>query len=75
VIIASGEVHLERCVADLKERFACVPFNVSAPIIPFRETVVSPPKVDMVREAITGNIVWEAHIHRSRDHFPVEWLT
>ncbi|RWS30758.1 elongation factor Tu GTP-binding domain-containing protein 1-like isoform X2 [Leptotrombidium deliense] len=52
VIITTGEVHLERCVEDLQERFAKVPLNISAPIVPFKETVVSPPKVDMVNEKI-----------------------
>ena len=41
VIAAAGEVHLERCVADLRERFAKVPIRVSPPIISFRETVTS----------------------------------
>ena len=39
VVAAAGEVHLERCVADLRERFAKVPIRVSPPIISFRETV------------------------------------
>ncbi|XP_048583443.1 elongation factor-like GTPase 1 isoform X2 [Nematostella vectensis] len=55
VIIAAGEVHLQRCVDDLKRRYACVELNVSDPIIPFRETVIPPPRVDMVNEAITGD--------------------
>ena len=38
-VVAAGEVHLERCVADLRERFAKVPIRVSPPIISFRETV------------------------------------
>ena len=29
--------------------------NVSDPIVPFRETIVVPPKVDMVNEAIENN--------------------
>jgi ribosome assembly protein 1 len=33
-------------------RYAKVPINASAPIVPFRETVVVPPTVDMVNEAI-----------------------
>ncbi|KAK3709916.1 hypothetical protein QZH41_020043, partial [Actinostola sp. cb2023] len=57
VIVAAGEVHLQKCVDDLKERFACVPFCVSEPIIPFRETLIRPPKMDMVNEAIAGNVV------------------
>jgi ribosome assembly protein 1 len=33
-------------------RYAKVPVNASEPIVPFRETVVVPPTVDMVNEAI-----------------------
>ncbi|XP_037563174.1 elongation factor-like GTPase 1 isoform X2 [Dermacentor silvarum] len=52
VLLTAGEVHLERCLNDLTERFAKVEINVSDPIVPFRETIVEPPKVDMVNEAI-----------------------
>lgn len=52
VLLTAGEVHLERCLNDLTERFAKVEVNVSDPIVPFRETIVEPPKVDMVNEAI-----------------------
>ncbi|KAG9436407.1 elongation factor-like GTPase 1 [Apis mellifera carnica] len=52
VLNTAGEVHLERCLEDLKLRYAKVDVNVSEPIVPFRETVVPPPKVDMVNEAI-----------------------
>ncbi|KAK5582480.1 hypothetical protein RB653_004065 [Dictyostelium firmibasis] len=43
VIVASGELHLERCIRDLKESFAKINVHVSAPIVPFRETIVTPP--------------------------------
>lgn len=52
VLVTAGEVHLQRCLDDLRERFAKVDINVSPPIVPFRETVVPPPVVDMVNEAI-----------------------
>lgn len=52
VIITTGEVHLEKCIHDLQNLFAKVPLNVSDPIIPFRETIVEPPKIDMVNGAI-----------------------
>ncbi|XP_034944028.1 elongation factor-like GTPase 1 [Chelonus insularis] len=52
VLSTAGEVHLERCLDDLKQRYAKVEINVSEPIIPFRETVVPPPITDMVNEAI-----------------------
>lgn len=52
VIVTAGEVHLERCVEDLQQRYAKISVNVSEPIVPFRETIITPPKVDMVNEAI-----------------------
>lgn len=52
VLVTAGEVHLQRCLDDLKERFAKIQISVSEPIIPFRETITKPPKVDMVNEEI-----------------------
>ena len=46
VLVAAGEVHIDRCLTDLRERFCPgVEMRVSPPIIPFRETIVLPPKV------------------------------
>ncbi|KAM9953379.1 hypothetical protein ACTFIR_008445 [Dictyostelium discoideum] len=42
VIVASGELHLERCIRDLKESFAKINVHVSSPIVPFRETIITP---------------------------------
>ena len=54
VLSTAGEVHLQRCLDDLRDTFACIPLDVSEPIVPFRETIVPRPKVDMVNEAITS---------------------
>jgi ribosome assembly protein 1 len=43
VIVAAGELHLERCLRDLRELFAKVPIRVSPPIVAFRETVTNDP--------------------------------
>ena len=41
VIYCAGEVHLKKCIYDLTKLFAIgVDFEVSAPIIPFRETIL-----------------------------------
>ncbi|KAF9485896.1 translation elongation factor 2 [Pholiota conissans] len=40
VILTAGELHLERCLKDLRERFARVEIQASAPIVPFRETAL-----------------------------------
>ncbi|WFD34974.1 Cytoplasmic GTPase/eEF2-like protein (ribosomal biogenesis) [Malassezia cuniculi] len=49
VILTLGEMHLERCLYDLRERFSRVPIQASPPLVPFRETAVraadmNPPK-------------------------------
>lgn len=52
VIVTAGEVHLQKCLEDLRERYAKIDIVASAPIVPFRETVVVPPKVDMAHEIV-----------------------
>ncbi|KAF1999886.1 ribosome biogenesis protein Ria1 [Amniculicola lignicola CBS 123094] len=49
VILTAGELHLERCLKDLRERFAKCEIQAGAPIVPYRESIVSaaemnPPK-------------------------------
>ncbi|KAF4035410.1 Elongation factor G [Phytophthora infestans] len=41
VIVALGELHLERCIKDLKDRFAKVAVQVSEPLVGFRESIVN----------------------------------
>lgn len=53
VLAAAGEFHLHKCLEDLEKQYARVKLKVSAPIIPFRETVVPPPMLDMVNEEIS----------------------
>ncbi|KAH7639974.1 elongation factor tu gtp-binding domain-containing protein 1-like protein [Dermatophagoides farinae] len=54
VIITTGEVHLERCIVDLVNFLGEeIEFNISDPIVPFRETIVEPPKVDTLNEALS----------------------
>ncbi|KAJ3019320.1 UNVERIFIED_CONTAM: Cytoplasmic GTPase/eEF2-like protein (ribosomal biogenesis) [Siphonaria sp. JEL0065] len=43
VIITAGALHLERCLKDLRERFAKIEIQVSEPIVPFRETISTSP--------------------------------
>ncbi|TFY78113.1 hypothetical protein EWM64_g5898 [Hericium alpestre] len=43
VISTAGELHLERCLRDLRERYAKVEIHPSKPIVPFRETAVKAP--------------------------------
>jgi len=49
VILTAGELHLERCLKDLRERFARCDIQPGEPIVPYRETIVraeemEPPK-------------------------------
>ncbi|KAJ2778792.1 Cytoplasmic GTPase/eEF2-like protein (ribosomal biogenesis) [Coemansia javaensis] len=43
VLVTAGELHLERCLKDLRERFALCEIHVSEPIVPFREGIVRQP--------------------------------
>ncbi|KAL7421772.1 Cytoplasmic GTPase/eEF2-like protein (ribosomal biogenesis) [Cryptotrichosporon argae] len=43
VILTAGELHLERCLKDLRERFAKCAIQTSEAIVPFRETAVKAP--------------------------------
>ena len=54
VLAGAGEVHLLRCLDDLKKDYSKVELNVSEPIVPFCETIIIPPKVDMVNEVISS---------------------
>ncbi|KAG8908436.1 Cytoplasmic GTPase/eEF2-like protein (ribosomal biogenesis) [Tulasnella sp. 403] len=51
VILTAGELHLEltedpqRCLKDLRERFAKVEIQASKPIVPFREMAVKAPEM------------------------------
>jgi ribosome assembly protein 1 len=40
VLLTAGELHLERCLTDLKERFAKCEIQAGEPIVPYRETIV-----------------------------------
>lgn len=60
VLLTAGELHLERCLTDLKERFARCDIQAGAPIVPYRETIVRaeemrpPVNKDLGRGAVVG---------------------
>ena len=59
VILTAGELHLERCLKDLRERFARCEIQAGKPIVPYRETITSisetvPPKS---KEVSRGTVV------------------
>lgn len=75
VIIATGEVHLQKCVEDLEQRYAKIGLNVSSPIVPFRETIVLPPKIDMVNEAIDDTNLETSALRKLTRKTPIELFT
>ncbi|KAF9897289.1 Cytoplasmic GTPase/eEF2-like protein (ribosomal biogenesis), partial [Lobosporangium transversale] len=60
VILTSGEVHLQRCMADLRERFARIEISMSEPIVPFRETAVDAPAQLVTSNAMSANEAYQA---------------
>ena len=60
VLLTAGELHLERCLTDLKERFARCDIQAGAPIVPYRETIVRaeemrpPVNKELGRGAVVG---------------------
>ncbi|CUS09012.1 unnamed protein product [Tuber aestivum] len=50
VLLTAGELHLERCLKDLRERFAKIDIQSSAPIVPYRETIVSAAEMPLPRD-------------------------
>ncbi|KAI0535629.1 P-loop containing nucleoside triphosphate hydrolase protein [Xylaria digitata] len=60
VLLTAGELHFERCLTDLKERFARCDIQAGAPIVPYRETIVRaeemrpPANKDLGRGVVVG---------------------
>ncbi|CAD5111372.1 DgyrCDS688 [Dimorphilus gyrociliatus] len=52
LLLTAGEVHLRKCIDDLENKYAKIKVTVSSPIVPFRETIVIPPEIDMVNESL-----------------------
>lgn len=45
ILATAGELHLERCLKDLRERFARCEIQVGEPIVPYREGIVNHPSL------------------------------
>lgn len=60
VLLTAGELHLERCLTDLKERFARCDIQAGEAIVPYRETTVRaeemkpPANKELGRGAVVG---------------------
>uniref|UniRef100_A0A1X7UNC2 Elongation factor EFG domain-containing protein n=1 Tax=Amphimedon queenslandica TaxID=400682 RepID=A0A1X7UNC2_AMPQE len=78
ILSTAGEVHLQRCLDDLRNVYAGVELKVSPPIVPFRETVIARPTVDMVNEIISSEnelIGQYTESHASKNNGPVTCST
>ena len=54
VILTAGELHLERCLKDLRERFARCKIQAGEPIVPYRETIVNAAEMGAPRNKDLG---------------------
>ncbi|KAL4936664.1 hypothetical protein BDV06DRAFT_227690 [Aspergillus oleicola] len=54
VILTAGELHLERCLKDLRERFAKCEIQTGQTIVPYRETIVNAPEMAPPKNAELG---------------------
>ena len=51
VILTAGELHLERCLKDLRERFAKCEVQAGEPIVPYRESIVAAAEMNPPKDA------------------------
>ncbi|ANZ73217.1 BA75_01060T0 [Komagataella pastoris] len=54
ILATAGELHLERCLKDLKERFAGIEIQVSEPAIPYRETILNTNHMNLPKNGTLG---------------------
>lgn len=59
ILATAGELHLERCLKDLKERFAGIEISVSEPVVPYRETFIETTELNAPKNAELGRGVAE----------------
>ncbi|CAL9738522.1 ribosome assembly protein 1 [Monosporozyma servazzii] len=60
ILCTAGELHLERCLKDLQERFAGVEISHSEPAIPYRETFLQTSDLNTMKNPELGRSVSEA---------------
>lgn len=54
ILATAGELHLERCLKDLRERFAGIEIQASEPVIPYRETFIETSEMNPPKNAELG---------------------
>jgi elongation factor 2 len=55
IVAGAGELHLEICLKDLEEDHACIPINVSNPVVSYRETVRKPSSQVALSKSANGH--------------------
>ncbi|CDO93636.1 unnamed protein product [Kluyveromyces dobzhanskii CBS 2104] len=69
ILCTAGELHLERCLKDLKERFAGIDITSSEPVIPYKETFISVPEMNPVKNSDLGRGYAEGFLAQYRLKF------
>ncbi|GAV55577.1 hypothetical protein ZYGR_0AV02090 [Zygosaccharomyces rouxii] len=59
ILCTAGELHLERCLKDLRERFSGIELTSSEPAIPYRETFLDTAEMNPPKDAQLGRGVEE----------------
>jgi len=59
ILATAGELHLERCLKDLRERFAGIEIQASEPVIPYRETFLQTSEMNPPKKPELGRGVQE----------------
>ena len=54
VILTAGELHLERCLKDLRERFAKCDIQAGEAIVPYKEGIVKTEEMNAPRDPVLG---------------------
>lgn len=54
VILTAGELHLERCLKDLRERFARCEIQAGEAIVPYREGIVNAEEMSAAKDPALG---------------------
>lgn len=73
ILCTAGELHLERCLKDLTERFAGIEITHSEPAIPYRETFLSvsdmiPPKNAQLGRGVHQLLLSQYRLHSKQFH-------
>ncbi|SCU92474.1 LAFA_0F10836g1_1 [Lachancea sp. 'fantastica'] len=62
ILCAAGELHLERCLKDLTERFAGISITSSEPAIPYKESFLSTPDMNPAKDADLGRGTFKTYL-------------